>query len=107
MIKKIQLLLILTACSPSKQDSSENIKNYNAVSDSLVKYKREIKSISGIMPPVLSDFMQLDYAEYKLKYKLSDTEMTKLCKNYTVTYQLGRNKRDIDANVTEINTLEI
>lgn len=100
MKNKLYVFLFLTACASSHKDLSDNEKNYNAVSDSLVKYKTEIIVDSGAILPTMSDYMKLDYSSYQSKYRLSDKEMEELAQTLTVSYQVARTMKEIDNNMS-------
>ncbi len=106
MTKKLYIFLFLTACTSSHKELSENEKNYNAVSDSLVKYKNEIKVNSGTILPTMSDYMKMDYASYKSKYKLTDKEMTDLAQTFSVSFQIARTMKEIDDNISNITSTD-
>jgi hypothetical protein len=96
----LSIVLFSFACAPSNKELSKNEKRYNSVSDSLVKYKTEMKTSTGNIQTMLSDYMKLDYASYKSKYKLSDKEMTDLAQTFTISYQIARTKKEIDDNMS-------
>jgi hypothetical protein len=104
MTKTLYIFLFLTACTSSHKKLSDNEKNYNAVSDSLVQYKNEIKANSGTILPTMSDYMKMDYASYKSKYKLSDKEMTDLAQKFSVSYQIARKMKEIEDNMSNITS---
>lgn len=100
MRNKLYIFLFLTACTSSNKELTDNEKNYNAVSDSLVKYKSEIEANSGKIQTTMLDYMKLDYASYKSKYEFSDKEMEALSKTFTVSYQIARTMKEIDDNLS-------
>lgn len=100
MMNKIYFFLLLTACSSTGKEISVFEKHYSAVSDSLVKYKKEIIVTTGTIDSSLSDYMNLDYSAYKSKYKLSDLEMEELAQTFIVTYEIGQTRRAIEENMS-------
>lgn len=78
MMKAVAILLtgfVLFACSENKPALTENEKNYLDTRDSLLKYRSDILELSTNDTSAVSDFIRLDYAAYKAKYKLSEKEM--------------------------------
>lgn len=74
----------LFACSENKPVLSENEQNYLQTRDSLVKYRSAVLELSGNDTAMLLDFMKLDYADYKAKYRLSEKEMDVLRRTFNV-----------------------
>jgi hypothetical protein len=85
---------------------SEQEKEYNAVSDSLTKYKTGIVTNSKKVQQSLEDYMKLDYDVYKSKYKLSEKEMNDLAHTFTTSYQIAKTMIAIEKNMSDFSKID-
>ncbi len=106
MKNKLFILIFLPACTLSNKQLSEQEKEYNAVSDSLTKYKTGIVTNSKKVQQSLEDYMKLDYDEYKSKYKLSEKEMNELANTLTTSYQIAKTIIAIEKNMSNLSKID-
>lgn len=93
-------LLVLFACSENKPVLTENEKNYRSTQDSLVKYRPDVLELSANGTASVIDFMELDYADYKSKYQLSEKEMDVLRRTFNVRYEQAKAFKAIGENMS-------
>lgn len=101
MKKIIFILVFFTSCNQKEISLQE--KKYNEVSDSLSKYKSEIRPLT----PEISDFIKLDYENFREKYSASEKDMNALLHTYTVTYQTisaAQSIREVFEQLDELNS---
>ncbi len=100
-IISILLSFLVFACSENKRELTQNEKNYYQTQDSLIKYKSDILELSGEDTSMITDFIRLNYANYKKKYQLSEKEMDVMRRTLNVRCEEVKTFKAIQENISQ------
>ena len=96
-------IILLTACATAPKKFTKQEEAYTSTADSLKKYHVPLQNQFGTLPDPMTDYMTMDYAAYRKKYKLTDQELDAVTQQFTVTYLTVQLAARIDDQLDQIN----